>query len=185
MRTEFEAYLNQTDYGYILYLDEFNFDEMLYSIGHKNIQRILVKDLNTNFAVEVYNGEGIVPNKKEILESQNSTFDYANIIVNDIEFEFIYWDDGMFETDWETVIKIIEGQKQVVTPFQAKILENLQNNLGTYYFVKNDVIISQKKISVEELNNLLTYEFQRKEEEMLLGVVNKKELREFLNENQI
>lgn len=184
MRTEFEAYLTKTEDKYLLYLDELDFTQMLKSIGRKNIREILVRDLRTFFCVSVFNGKGKLPTKRQALKSQNLTFDYAEIYVNDIVISFDYWDDGFVTADWESINKIIEGQKKVVSVFQSQILDQLKDNLDTYYFIKNDVLIQKNKMTESELKKLLMNEFERKEQECFLGVIDQDELKGFLKEEE-
>ena len=158
--------------NYFLYLDEFHYSVVINSIGINNIQkiRILYKDTRGQLIDEViYDGHGKVPEISDIIQLFYVKQCNEKIIINDrIEIAFVWWEDMTIIADYETIVRCINGQKEVVNTAQKEILNQLTDSQNTYFKLKNDLLIQSQTMNIESFMEMLENSYGPKYEELML-----------------
>ena len=160
------------DNRYFLYLDEFHYSALFNSIGLKNIFKIrVIYSLQGKGTIDeiIYNGVGNVPDIIEIFALFQVKDGTPKIIINDsIDIDFPWWDDISIIADYETIIRCINGQKEVVSTGQKAILNQLTDSQNTYFKLKNDLLIQSQAMNLEEFMGMINNSYGPKFEELML-----------------
>ena len=171
MRTTFEAYLTKKENRFLLYLDEFHFSEIFNSEGITNIYKIKLVYYDHGIISEriIYEGAGKIPQFKDILNITGCKDMIDYIYINDdIEITFPFWDDIFILAGWETIIKYINGQKDIASLAKKKILNCLPNSQNIYFKLKSDILIEKRQMNLEEFYKLINDSYEFKYDEIML-----------------